>query len=114
MTSARKLAAAHAAYYVATGAWSVVGRRSFERVTGPKRDYWLVRLVGALAVATGASLGCAVVTNRRRPEVVALALGAGAAFVAADAYAARSVSKTYLGDAALHALFLPAWVRRWS
>ena len=114
MLSPRTIAGIHAAYYVASGAWSVAHRSSFERVSGPKRDYWLVRLVGALAVATGASLGCAVVANRRRPEVVALALGAGAAFVAADAYAARSVSKTYLGDAALHALFLPAWVRRWS
>ena len=111
--SARKLAAAHAAYYVVTGAWSVAHRASFERVTGPKREYWLVRLVGGLAAATGASLGAAVLTGRRRPEAAVLALASSAAFVAADVHAARAVSRVYLGDVVLHAVFLPAWIRRW-
>ena len=53
----RGLAGLQAAYYVGTGLWSLVHRRSFERVTGPKREYWLVRTVGALAVAIGAALG---------------------------------------------------------
>ena len=114
MLSPRKLAALHAAYYVVTGAWAVVDRRSFERITGPKHDYWLVRLVGGLAVAVGASLGSAVVSGRRRQDDTTLALATSIAFVVADGYAARSVSRVYLGDVLLHAIFLPAWIRRWS
>jgi hypothetical protein len=37
----------YAPYLLATGVWSLVHRRSFERVTGPKEDYWLVQAVGA-------------------------------------------------------------------
>lgn len=63
MISPRAVAAAHAAYYVCTGLWSILHRRSFEAVSGPKREYWLVRTVGALATAVGAALGAAVVTG---------------------------------------------------
>lgn len=114
MISPRKLAAAHGAYYVVTGAWSLVDRRSFEHITGPKRDYWLVRLVGALAVAVGVSLGATVITGHRRKEAVTLALATSLAFVVADVHAARSVSRVYLGDVVLHAIFLPGWIRPWS
>jgi hypothetical protein len=114
MLSPRKLAALHAAYYVVTGAWAVVDRRSFERVTGPKHDYWLVRLVGGLAIAVGISLGSAVLSGRRSQVDTTLALAASLAFVVADVHAARSLSRIYVGDVVLHAIFVPAWVRRWS
>jgi hypothetical protein len=109
----RKLAAAHAAYYVVTGAWAVVDRRSFERLTGRKRDYWLVRLVGGLTVAVGVSLGTAVVKGQRSRGDATLAFATSLAFLVADAYAARSVSRVYVGDIAVHAVFLPAWIRPW-
>lgn len=113
MISARRIAALQAAYYVVTGVWSIVHRRSFERLTGPKREYWLVRTVGALAVAIGAALGLAAATQRRR-EGAALALGSGLAFVVSDLQAARAASRAYLGDALLHLLLLPAWLRPWK
>ncbi len=114
MLSPRKLAAVHASYYVVTGAWALVDRRSFERITGRKRDYWLVRLVGALAVAVGASLGSAVATGERRRDDTTLALATSLAFVAADVHASRSASPVYLGDVVVHAFFLPAWLRPWK
>ncbi len=40
-------------YYVATGLWPILNMRSFEMVTGPKRDKWLVKTVGALITAIG-------------------------------------------------------------
>ena len=110
----RKLAAAHAGYYVVTGAWAVLHRRSFELVTGPKHDYWLVRLVGGLALAVGASLGTAVATGRKSQADTTLALTTSLAFVVADVHAARSMSRVYLGDVVLHAIFVPAWIRPWS
>ena len=62
----------YAPYLVATGVWSLVHRRSFERVTGPKEDYWLVQTVGALAIAIGASLGVAVRRRAQEPETIVL------------------------------------------
>jgi hypothetical protein len=114
MLSPRRVAAVHAAYYVVTGAWAVVDRTSFERLTGPKRDYWLVRLVGGLAVCVGTSLGATVVTGRKRQQDVTLALATSLAFVVADVHAARLLSRVYIGDVVLHAFFVPAWIRPWN
>jgi hypothetical protein len=112
--SPRRVAGAHAVYLVATGAWSVVHRGSFERVTGRKRDFWLVRLVGGLALATGLSLGVAVARDSRRGQTVVLALASGAAFAAADVHAARAYSRVYALDAVLQALFSCGWLRTWK
>ena len=43
-------------YYLLTGLWPVVHLRSFEAVTGPKVDKWLVKTFGALTGAVGAAL----------------------------------------------------------
>jgi hypothetical protein len=37
---------AQSIYYIATGLWPVFNLRSFERVTGPKTDGWLVKQAG--------------------------------------------------------------------
>jgi hypothetical protein len=103
--------AVQSAYYVTTGLWSIVHRASFERITGPKRDYWLVRTVGGLAVAIGATLGVAAATGSRTRESETLALASGLAFGVADLQAARASSRIYLADAALHAALLAVWLR---
>jgi hypothetical protein len=43
-------------YYVATGIWPLLSMRSFERITGPKIDKWLVKTVGLLVTAIGATI----------------------------------------------------------
>lgn len=109
----RRLAALHAGYFLLTGLWALVARRSFERVTGPKRDYWLVRLVGALAAAIGATLGIATRRRACPTEARALATTSAAVFTAADLYATRRYSRVYLGDIVVHALLLPQWWKSW-
>jgi hypothetical protein len=93
-----------AVYYIATGAWAVLHRPSFERITGPKTDYWLVRTVGLLAVAIGAALS--VGSRRAGParETAVLAVGTGVAFAATDAvYVTRGrIRRVYLADTATH------------
>jgi hypothetical protein len=104
--SVRRLGLAlQAGYYVSTGLWAVAHRRSFEAVTGPKTDYWLVRLVGALAAAMGASLALGARRDRPGAETVALGLAGAAAFAATDAvYVARGrIGRVYLGDLAVEA-----------
>jgi hypothetical protein len=111
---ARILAGVHAGYLIATGVWPFVHRRSFEAVTGPKREFWLVRTVGGLAAATGSTLALAALTGRRRPETVLLALASGLVFVGADVRAARTESRLYLGDSLLQLSFAPAWLLSWK
>jgi hypothetical protein len=108
--SRRLVVAAQAAYYLASGLWAVLHRRSFEAVTGPKADYWLVRVVGGLAAAIGA--GLAVGARRREPaaETVTLAAASAAAFGLADALYAGTgrIRPVYLLDLGIEAAVLLA------
>jgi hypothetical protein len=105
---ARAALVAQGAYYVATGVWPILHMCSFEAVTGPKRDHWLVKTVGAVIAAVGASL--LVGARRRRPSVETLALAAGsaAALGAIDVvYSAKgTISPIYLLDAAAEAVLV--------
>lgn len=112
--SVRPVLVVQGVYYVATGGWAVVHRRSFEAVSGSKHDYWLVRTVGLLAGAIGAALLVASRADRPSPEAAVLAAGAGASFAAVDVVyvARRRISPVYLGDAALHLALAWAALRR--
>jgi hypothetical protein len=103
---------AQGAYYVASGIWPLLSMRTFEAVTGPKRDDWLVRTVGVLAAVIGAVL---LAADRDDPprEVRLLGAASAAAFAAVDVVgvASRTISPIYLGDAALETGFLLGWLR---
>lgn len=101
----------YAPYLVATGVWSLAHRRSFERVTGPKQDYWLVQTVGALAIAIGGSLGVAARRRAQQPETIVLGAASCVAFGLASVRASRTESRLYLGDALLEIGFLVAWLQ---
>jgi hypothetical protein len=53
---ARRLATIQGAYYLLTGLWPLAHLRSFQAVTGPKLEPWLVKTVGVLAAAIGFTL----------------------------------------------------------
>jgi hypothetical protein len=97
----RMLPAAHGAFYVVSGLWPVVSLRSFERVTGPKVDGWLVKTTGGLIAAVGLAL---LVGARGRPTAAERTLGIGAALALgmADVVyggAKHRISRVYLADA---------------
>jgi hypothetical protein len=94
-----------AIYYLTTGVWPIISMRTFEAVTGPKQDGWLVRMVGLLAAVIGAAL----LRSSPRPDP-ALAIGAPLAFAAVDmTYVARGgISRVYLGDAVVELAFAAA------
>jgi hypothetical protein len=52
----RTILTLQAIYYLFTGIWPLVHLASFEAVTGPKTDDWLVQTVGVLAAVIGAAL----------------------------------------------------------
>ncbi len=110
----RVIVCGHSVYLVASGVWPIVHRRSFEAVTGPKTDFWLVRTVGGLAAACGAVLGASVVRGRPSGEIQLLAAAQALVFVTADMFAARTQSRVYLADVVLQAACVPAWFVRWT
>lgn len=90
-------------YYVATGVFPFVSRRGFEAVTGSKREWWLVQVVGALVTVSGAVLLSAVRHDRVTPETVGLAAGTAGSLAAIDVvYVLRGrIAPVYLADAAV-------------
>jgi hypothetical protein len=91
------------AYYLLTGLWSLLHYRSFEVVSGRKREPWLVRTVGLLAVAVGIGL----VRNAGSRAGREFADSSAASFAIADLLAVRSgQSRIYLADAAVECLLI--------
>lgn len=113
METTSKLCAAQGAFYLATGIWPLVSRRTFEAVTGPKTDFWLVKTVGVMVAVIGGTLLTAGRRERVTPEIAWLAAGAAAGFVAIDTwYVSRGrIAPVYLADAALEAGLLGLWAR---
>ena len=109
--SPETMAIVQGAFYVATGIWPVLHMPSFEAVTGPKTDKWLVRTVGSLIAVAGGVMLQAGRRNRVTPEIRALAVGSAAALTAVDCiYTARGrISPIYLLDAATELGLIAGW-----
>jgi hypothetical protein len=104
---------AQGAFYVASGLWPLLHRRSFEAVFGPKQDYWLAATVALLLVGTGTVQAMAPST----PDGLASARRIGAATAAALAsvdlvnVGRGRISRMYLIDAAAELGWLWVWAR---
>ena len=105
------IAIAEGLFDLTFGAWPIVHLPSFEVVTGPKVDGWLVKTVGSLLTVVGGVLLAAGANRRVTPEVRALAMGKGLALAGIDfVYVSRKrIPPVYLLDAALHLGFVGAW-----
>ena len=113
MLSQRDVAFSQGVYFLATGMWPLLHLQSFESMTGPKADKWLVRTVGMLVGVTGAVLLRAAVRDRVTPEISALGVASAASLGAVDTlYAIRGqVSRIYLADSAVHGAFVAGWAQ---
>lgn len=102
--------ATQGAFYVVSGLWPVVHHKSFEAVTGPKKEPWLVQTTGALIAAIGVAL---LVGARERGRTVKT-LGIASALVlgGADLFFGlrRRISPVYLGDAVAEAALIATWL----
>ena len=82
-------------YYVASGLWPLLHMRSFEAVTGPKRDKWLVNTVGALIVTIGSTILISAARERERDTAVNLGISAALALIGIDSiYSKRGTIKS--------------------
>lgn len=107
------LARAHGLFNVAGGLWPLLHMGSFEAVSGPKADRWLVRTVSLMMVANG----LVQLNASRSPDGVGEARRVGVAtavpLAAIDlVYAPKGrISKVYLLDAVAEIGWIAAWLR---
>ena len=106
------IALLHALFFAIGGVWSVLHRRSFEAVSGPKIDYWLVRTVGGLLTTVGIVLAGAALRDRITPEIRWLAIGTSGVLTAIDVIytAQRRIRPVYLLDAAANLALIAGWL----
>ncbi len=104
----RTLLGIQAAYFAGTGLWPILHMPSFEAVTGRKRDRWLVRVIGALALADAVALAIGAAREEPEIETRVLAIASAAAFgIIETIYAGRgSISPVYLLDAIVEGVFI--------
>jgi hypothetical protein len=110
--AARALAAGQGAWFLGTGLWPLAHLASFEAVTGPKREGWLVKTAGVLISAVGATL--LLSARRRSPPAEVRLLGAASAAGLAGielwyAGVRERIAPVYLADAALELLLIAGW-----
>ena len=112
-TQQARLAQVQGMAYVVTGIWPIIHRRSFEAVTGPKVDFWLVRTVGALITVIGAVLLLGSRRSRWVPEFTFLAAGSALCLAIVDivGVAVRRISPIYLLDAVGELALVAAWAK---
>ena len=111
LSRAEAVAATQGAFYTATGVWPIVGLRSFEAVTGPKPEGWLVKTVGGLIGVAGAAMTSAALRKRVTPEIAMLGAGCAAVLAAIDVVyvARRRISPVYLLDAVAEGVLMAGW-----
>ncbi len=109
------------AYFVATGIWPLVSIRSFQAVTGRKTDHlvtgldgdhWLVNTVGVLVLSIGLTLLVSAWRRTVTVETAVLGVSSALALTAIDVFyvSRRTISRVYLGDAALELAIVAAWL----
>jgi hypothetical protein len=93
------------AYYLATGIWPLISLRTFEAVTGPKTDDWLVQTVGVLAGVIGIVLLIGAAQARPARETIWLSVLSAIGFAGVDItfVMAGVISRIYLADAVIQA-----------
>lgn len=99
------------AYWLLTGIWPIVHIRSFEAITGPKQDKWLVKTAGLLISCIGGYLLWKGAEARTEDADAVLGCSAAASLTAIDVWytAEGRISPIYLADAAAELGIIGAW-----
>lgn len=102
-------------FYLLTGVWPLVSMRSFEMVTGPKTDRWLVKTAGVVIAAVGAALTMAGARRAVADETRVLAVGSALGLTGIDVVYVRRgrISKVYLLDAIAELALVAGWLLAW-
>lgn len=111
--TAPNIAMVQGSFNVVNGLWPLVHMRSFEAVSGPKADKWLVRTVSGLLIAIGLEQLRAASNPGGDAVAKRLGIGTAATLAAIDlVYVAKGrISKVYLVDAAVELAIIRTWLR---
>lgn len=106
------MAIGQGAFWMVSCVWPIVHIRSFEAVTGPKVDRWLVKTVGGLITCIGGVLLMDGLNNRTSRSSRALAMSSAAVLTGIDLwYASRGrISRIYLLDALAEGGLIAGWI----
>ena len=99
-------------YFLMTGLWPLVSIGTFQQVTGPKIDLWLVNTVGVLVAVIGAALILAGLRGEVTPSVLLVAVGSAAGLAGVYViYVSKGViSRIYRPDALVEVVLMIWWL----
>jgi len=107
-----RVALAHVAYWTFGALWPLADIKSFEKITGHKREDWLVRTVALMMLSVVVSLE--TMRRTRRDDLVMRVLGATSSAalggVALVAPLVGRISPVYLMDALVDMGLLCGWI----
>jgi hypothetical protein len=110
------LAWVQGSYYLVTAVWPLVSIHTFQLVTGPKVDLWLVKTVAVMIAGSALALLSSAVRQAVPMEVMVLAVANALGLAAIDIiYVAKGrISRVYLLDAVPEIVLAAAWAIGWS
>ena len=99
-------------YYFITGLWALLSMGTFEKVTGPKTDHWLVKTIGLMLVVIGLALITGGVRKTITPEMAVLGLGTAGALLGIDVFnvSIKKIPRIYLLDAVAELILIVGWI----
>jgi len=99
-------------YYFITGLWALLSMRTFEKVTGPKTDHWLVKTIGLMLVVIGLALITGGVRKTITPEMAVLGVGTAGALLGIDVFnvSIKKIPRIYLLDAVAELILIVGWI----
>jgi hypothetical protein len=102
-------------YYFISGVWPLLSITTFQIVTGPKVDIWLVKTVGSLLMVTGLVLLMVAIRRRISLEIFILAIGNAFALTVIEViyWSNGTISAIYLLDAIVEVLLIIGWLLLW-
>ncbi len=112
MPSLTRILRAQALFLGAGGVWPLLNMQTFEAVTGPKADTWLVRTVGILLAVIASVLAAESVHPRSTTVGLAAGTSLGLAAVDVREVARGRISRVYLLDALAQVAFIAALLAR--
>ena len=103
-------------FYLVTGLWPLFSIETFQKVTGPKVDLWLVKTVGVLIAVIGGVVGRAGLRREVPSDIMLLATGSAAGLTAIDVIyvARRRILPVYLLDAVAEVALIGLWLFIWK
>ncbi len=108
----RVVALVQGVYYITLGLWPLLSMSSFEAVSGPKTDHWLVRTVAILISLIGLVLLLAAMNKDMGASIRLLAIGSAAGLTFIEIfYAMRGIIwPIYMLDAIGEVVLIAMWM----